>query len=83
MVRLKMINDFIKNRAAGTWSDYQVRYQFMQISDLLESSYNLAAQRCRQNLQKMHQYAEQMIKETFANLKLEQDRVLLQQMVEA
>ena len=43
MVRLRMINDFIKNRAAGTWSDYQVRYQFMQISSLLESSYNLAA----------------------------------------
>ena len=26
MVRLRMINDYIKNRAAGSWSDYQVRY---------------------------------------------------------
>ena len=55
----------------------------MQIMELLDAQYELAAQRAKEKLERLNKIATQVINETFTNLKNDHDKKMLQLMVEA
>lgn len=34
---MKAVRDFVRKRVGNTWGDYQVRYQYIQIMQLLDA----------------------------------------------